>query len=57
MCGGKTAAVDRCPQNQNKEGNMEELFKSPFRNGMFAIVWEVFKKLYPDKECEVYDTK
>lgn len=27
---------------------------APFQNDMFAIVWSAFKKLYPDKDCEVY---
>lgn len=27
---------------------------TPFSNDMFALVWSAFKKLYPDKNCEVY---
>ena len=27
---------------------------SPFKNDTFAIVWEAFKNLYPDKECECF---
>lgn len=27
---------------------------APFQNDMFAMVWGAFKKLYPDKDCEVY---
>ncbi|MFR5990326.1 MAG: hypothetical protein ACLUGP_08060 [Faecalibacterium prausnitzii] len=27
---------------------------APFQNDMFAMVWGAFKKLYPDKECEIY---
>lgn len=27
---------------------------TPFQNDMFAIVWQAFKNLYPDKDCQVY---
>lgn len=27
---------------------------APFQNDMFAMVWGAFKKLCPDKECEIY---
>ena len=26
--------------------------ETPFSNDMFALVFQAFKKLYPDKECE-----
>lgn len=32
---------------------MKEL-TTPFGNDMFAIVWDVFKKLYPEKKCECF---
>ena len=25
--------------------------ESPFNNDMFSVVWQAFKRLYPDKEC------
>ena len=28
--------------------------KSPFKNDPFAIVWQAFKELYPDKDCKCY---
>lgn len=28
--------------------------KNPFVNDPYAMVWEAFKRLYPDKECEVW---
>ena len=28
--------------------------KSPFKNDPFAIVWQAFNELYPDKECKCY---
>lgn len=27
---------------------------NPFSNDPFALVWEAFKNLYPDKECECW---
>ena len=27
---------------------------TPFKNDTFAIVWQAFKNLYPDKECECF---
>lgn len=27
---------------------------TPFQNDMFSIVWQAFKNLYPDKDCQVY---
>ena len=30
--------------------------ETPFKNDPFAIIWQAFKNLYPNKECEVmYD--
>ena len=28
--------------------------KTPFNNDIFALIWEAFKNLYPDKECICY---
>lgn len=34
--------------------DLKDRLIAPFQNDMFAMVWGVFKKLYPDKECEIY---
>ena len=34
--------------------DMKDRLIAPFQNDMFAMVWGAFKKLYPDKECEIY---
>ncbi len=28
--------------------------KTPFKNDMFALIWQAFKNLYPGKECECF---
>lgn len=28
--------------------------KTPFKNDIFALIWQAFKNLYPDKECECF---
>ena len=28
--------------------------KTPFKNDPFSMVWEAFKNLYPDKDCECF---
>ena len=28
--------------------------KNPFLNDPFAMVWQAFQNLYPDKNCDVY---
>lgn len=33
---------------------MSEHLLAPFQNDMFGMVWQAFKNLYPDKECEIY---
>lgn len=27
---------------------------TPFKNDIFGLIWEAFKNLYPDKDCECY---
>jgi len=27
---------------------------TPFANDIFALIWQAFKNLYPDKECECF---
>ena len=34
--------------------DLKDRLIAPFQNDMFAMVWGAFKKLYPDKECEIY---
>lgn len=34
--------------------DLKDRLIAPFQNDMFAMVWGAFKKLYPDKDCEVY---
>ena len=33
--------------------DMKDRLIAPFQNDMFAMVWGAFKKLYPDKDCEM----
>lgn len=28
--------------------------ETPFKNDPFSLVWQAFRNLYPDKECEVW---
>lgn len=28
--------------------------ETPFKNDAFAMIWQAFKALYPDKQCEVW---
>ena len=28
--------------------------RKPFKNDPFSLIWEAFKNLYPDKECECF---
>lgn len=28
--------------------------QTPFKNDTFSLVWQAFKNLYPDKECECF---
>lgn len=28
--------------------------KTPFKNDIFAMIWQAFKNLYPDKDCECF---
>lgn len=34
--------------------DLKDRLIAPFQNDMFAMVWGAFKKLYPDKGCEIY---
>ena len=34
--------------------DLKDRLIAPFQNDMFAMVWGAFKKLYPDKDCEIY---
>lgn len=34
--------------------DLKDRMIAPFQNDMFAMVWGAFKKLYPDKDCEIY---
>ena len=34
--------------------DLKDRLIAPFQNDMFAMVWSAFKKLYPDKDCEIY---
>ena len=34
--------------------DLKDRLIAPFQNDMFAMVWGAFKKLSPDKECEIY---
>lgn len=34
--------------------DLKDRLVTPFQNDPFAMVWWAFKKLYPDKDCEVY---
>ena len=27
---------------------------TPFENDIFALIWQAFKNLYPDKECKCF---
>lgn len=33
---------------------MERLTPCPFLNDIFALIWQAFKSLYPNKDCECY---
>lgn len=28
--------------------------KTPFKNDIFALIWQAFKNLYPNKDCECF---
>lgn len=30
------------------------MMESPFKNDPFAIIYQAFKRLYPDKQCEIW---
>lgn len=34
--------------------DLKDRMIAPFQNDPFAMVWAAFKKLYPDKDCEIY---
>ena len=34
--------------------DLKDRLTTPFQNDMFAMVWGAFKRLYPDKNCEIY---
>lgn len=34
--------------------DLKDRLITPFQNDMFAMVWSAFKRLYPDKNCEIY---
>ena len=34
--------------------DLKDRLIAPFQNDMFAMVWGAFKRLYPDKNCEIY---
>ena len=33
---------------------VQSRFQSPFENDIFALIWNAFKNLYPNKECQCF---